>query len=250
MKKSFIDNNLIYPEKFADIFIDGEKSKYVISNRGYVISHQTDCKVILKNHVLESGYNVVCLYHNEKKHWKYIHRLVAEAFIPIPDEYLKQNLTYRDLEVNHIDGTHVGKSNNNIWNLEWNTSSDNKFHAYRTGLKKSCEDCPASSYSNKQIEKVCKLLEEGELGNREIWKMTGVSVTTIQSILSRTQWKDISIKYDFSKRKKRHILYSDKEKEVAIDLLRNSDLSLKDIGDIAGMTRNAVWALNKKHNIR
>lgn len=53
-----------------------------------------------------------------------MHRLVAETFL------LNQN--YKK-EVNHIDGN---KNNNNINNLEWVTSSENKKHAYKLGLNK------------------------------------------------------------------------------------------------------------------
>lgn len=48
-----------------------------------------------------------------------VHRYVAKAFIPNPDN---------KPEVNHIDGNHF---NNNASNLEWVTGSENCYHAYR-----------------------------------------------------------------------------------------------------------------------
>lgn len=52
----------------------------------------------------------------------YIHRVVAEIYIPNPD-----NLP----QVNHIDGN---PRNNMVDNLEWSSARDNILHAYRTGL--------------------------------------------------------------------------------------------------------------------
>lgn len=66
------------------------------------------------------GYKMVTLTKNGRHLQKYIHRLVAEAFIENP-------LGLR--EVNHIDGD---KSNNSVSNLEWITHRDNIMHCLKT----------------------------------------------------------------------------------------------------------------------
>ena len=73
-----------------------------------------------------SGYSYVNISkgHRRYKH-EYVHRLVADAFIPNP---LKLPT------INHIDGN---KQNNQILNLEWNSYSDNNQHAYDHNLTHS-----------------------------------------------------------------------------------------------------------------
>lgn len=70
------------------------------------------------------GYLCVNLKKDSKQKNKSVHRLVAEAFLPNPD-----NLP----EINHKDGN---KANNQVSNLEWCTRSENAKHAFKTGLNK------------------------------------------------------------------------------------------------------------------
>lgn len=248
----FINGGETLEEEWKRIYIDGEKSSYLISSKGRVkrthYFFKGKCikkEYILKPNIMNTGYAIVCLCHNKKHYWKTIHRLVAIYFIEIPEELKKKGYTFDDLEVNHKEGSFKGKSNNDVSNLEWSTSSENKIHAYNTGLKKRGEDSIISVYTNDQIHEVCRLLEENELTNRQIWKKTNVSVNTIQAILSKKQWKHISCDYDFTNHKKRHELYDIETKNAAIELLKTTTLSCKEIGDRVGMTRNSVWALEK-----
>ncbi len=68
-------------------------------------------------------YFTVSLWKNNKGKTHYVHRLIAQTFLPNP-----QNKT----EVNHIDGN---RQNNDIKNLEWCTRKENIRHAIDTGLK-------------------------------------------------------------------------------------------------------------------
>lgn len=85
---------------------------YQVSDEGMVKSLKFDKEKILKG-VKARGYLQVGLWKDGKLVRKYIHRLVAEAFLPNP-----QNL----LEVNHKD---ENPSNNHVENLEWCDSKYN-----------------------------------------------------------------------------------------------------------------------------
>lgn len=67
----------------------------------------------------------VQLWKNNEATLKLVHRLVASAFIPNPNN---------KATINHIDGNPL---NNSVDNLEWATYSENQIHAYKTGLMRA-----------------------------------------------------------------------------------------------------------------
>lgn len=85
-----------------------------ISNKGRLRNKHTGR--VLKTHVGTGGYENITITYNSEQHFKTIHRLVALAFIPNPDN---------KLEVNHID---ENKLNNTVTNLEWVTRKENIHH--------------------------------------------------------------------------------------------------------------------------
>lgn len=90
---------------------------YLVTSHGRVLSlkdnHGKDRIKELKGSKNNGGYFLVSLHSDTNKTSAFIHRLVAQAFIPNPN-----NKT----QVNHID---ENKTNNHVSNLEWVTAKEN-----------------------------------------------------------------------------------------------------------------------------
>ncbi len=111
----------------------GYEGLYEVSNFGRIKSKErvvnnSKGKRIVKSKILSpfisnSGYYAIVL-HKTRPVFKlnYIHRLIANAFLPN-----ENNLE----QINHIDGN---KLNNNVFNLEWCSRSENMKHAIKVGL--------------------------------------------------------------------------------------------------------------------
>jgi len=96
---------------------------YTISTDGIVYSNQAGrIPKIIKSRIDRAGYVTVRLSANGHVTTFFLHRLVAQVYIPNPT-----NLTH----VNHINGD---KLDNRPDNLEWVSHAVNILHAHRTGL--------------------------------------------------------------------------------------------------------------------
>ena len=125
-------------------------------------------KLIKKSQHIVHGYSYCGITYNGKNISKRVHRLVAEAFIPNPNNY-------------HVIGHKNNiKNDNRVENLYWTTVSENTQKAYDDGLaynKKGYEDEQSIPVIMFETSTNKKLQEFGSIS--EASKATGISKTTI-----------------------------------------------------------------------
>ena len=148
--------------------VKGFEGLYQISSLGQVKSLRRN--KILKPKKHRCGYLIVDLCNNGEK-TRYIHRLVAEAFIPNPN-----NLP----QVNHID---ENKKNNSVNNLEWCTPKYNTNYGSRI-----------ERFSESRKKKVLQFDLDGNFIKEwksavDIEKETGLEQNNIRSCCRKEQGK-------------------------------------------------------------
>ena len=128
-----------------------DNPNYIVSNTGKVRRCGSDRDRSVRD---RKGYPSIDLYTNGERRTRRVHRLVAEAFIPNPDN---------KPEVNHIDGN---KHNNDVSNLEWVTSKENCRHAWNNGLGKPSRGMLGKTNPNAgRKSRPIRIVETGEVFN-------------------------------------------------------------------------------------
>jgi len=165
------------------------------SDTHFSINHQVSSTGLIRNkksgRLLKpwknsKGYYVVRLSLGGKN--KFVHRIVAFAFIPmIPGKLI----------INHKNGI---PSDNRVENLEWCDKSYNFHHAVKIGL---CDGKPNIGHINSQgskhgasklkesdIIKMRKLREEG-LTLKQISDKFNIAFQTVHKIVTNQRWKHV-----------------------------------------------------------
>lgn len=130
---------------------------------------------------LRFGYPTVSLSKPGALKRFFIHRLVAELFIPNPN-----NLP----QVNHKDGS---RDNYSIENLEWTTQQQNIIHAIKIGSFKirHGEQVGTSKLEESDVLKIRELYDGGNWTYKKLGKEFGVSSAQICIIIKRKAWPHI-----------------------------------------------------------
>lgn len=166
--------------------IPGYEGIYEIDTNGIVwsLKHpRTGGRKALKVLLNKKGYPQVRLYKDKKSHMFRTHRIVAQVFIPNPNNFP---------EVNHKNGK---KIDNRVENLEWVTSSSNTQHSFnvlgRIGLRGNKNGCAKLTSAQ-----VLDIWHKKHIKTRkELAKMYNVTGTCIYNIHKQLTWKWLTDEY-------------------------------------------------------
>lgn len=155
---------------------------YEVSNFGLIRDKNKNFIPIYESH----GYRVFYYldkYFAKQTRMKAVHRAVAEAFIPNPNNYTL---------VNHLDGN---KYNDIVVNLEWASPSMNTEHAFLQDLNRNV------TYTEKQVRTACILMSTTDTPQIAISMITGIDRKTLSDIYRGRRWRHISSQYAMRERR-------------------------------------------------
>lgn len=151
---------------------------YILNEVGTVRNKRK--RNILNQFLNHKGYRMTDLGRSRKAS---IHRLVAETFIPNPDN---------KPQVNHINGC---KEDNRSCNLEWVTPRENVIHGINKGLivpiDKLYRPTGSKNFQSKLTEEDVNFIRNSSMSIEELANKYNVSRATILDILSRRTWRHI-----------------------------------------------------------
>ena len=242
--------------------IKGYEEVYAVSNEGNVKSLEREVidslgrtqkvqETIIKQDIKYGpkrkegiGYRIASLSdHGKLKHFQ-VHRLVAEAFIPNPNNYP---------QVNHIDGN---KANNNASNLEWVSDQMNKQHAKDNGLLRAGShiswESPNAKLTKDDVLRIRELYKSG-MQVSDIAPMFGIAEVTARSAALGHSYKEVGNVPEMHKKERgANSPYAsiNAEQVAEIRALLAQHKTYKEIGEKYGVSQSTIWRIanNLRYN--
>lgn len=232
----------------SEIWKDIEECRglYQISNKGRVKSvarvnvDSRGRRMPVKEKVLKAsvkrGYLQVNIRNHEgKKIFRHVHRLVAIAFIPNPE-----NLA----QVNHKD---FDKLNNDVSNLEWMSAKDNIRHFIDSDrCTRKGEGSQFSAITESLAVSICEMLQSGA-ANLEVAENLETTVDVVSKIHSGQSWRHVSKNYTFPNYKKRAPFTKDEVLMVADYFSKGYTVpQLLGLLDTSRYTESKLYSIRKR----
>lgn len=185
-------DGVIYVEEWKDVV--SYEGLYAISSFGRVKSYAkqkgsvTKKETILKQKITNTGYCEIKLCKCNRLKCFRVHRLVGIHFIVNP---------FNKPQINHKKGV---KTDNRFHQIEWSTSSENLFHAFKNGLQRQDGEHHATKKLNwDKVNEIRRLYMSG-VPSPELAKKYEVHVGHIRNICYNIFWKDKNYVWDTTKR--------------------------------------------------
>lgn len=220
--------------------ISGKPSGYLVSKHGDVFSIKKGLPKKMKPQKQKNGYLLIHLHLNGKSYYRWIHRMVAEVFIPNPNN---------KPQINHKDGN---KENNKVPNLEWVTAKENIQHAYLNKLHPTSkgENSPNAKLSVDDVRDISSMIESNKYTLKEISQKTNISYYSIYLIYMKKEWTEITKDYDFSnfnKFSKNRGFSKLNEKQVhsICKDIKSGDLNGREIAQKYGVFESTVYKIHR-----
>lgn len=160
----------------------GYEGIYKVSNTGIIKSDRYGKFKTMMPTTNSTGYMAVGLIDKNNIRKKcLIHRIVALAFIPNPEN---------KKTVNHINGI---KSDNRVENLEWNTHQENVIHSYKSGLKiptRGVQFVSRCKLNEGKVVEIRKLKSDG-FTYKKIALQFDVAEQTVMDVVKRRRWAHV-----------------------------------------------------------
>lgn len=161
--------------------IPNSDGKYEISNRGRIRRGEKIRKLCSGGNI----YYTFAFIKKSQRYTYYVHRLVAQLFVPNPEN---------KIQVNHKNSN---KIDNRAENLEWVTNKENAIHHWNSPYCKISpnrakgEKVNTSKLFAQEVIEIRDLFKTGKYGLRELGRKYNVTDTAIKYIIIRKNWKHI-----------------------------------------------------------